>query len=93
MLIIPNKSSNGYNYNVFLSALYFVLKNQHVEANFVGEQGTWADRFLLVKGFQVRFKNGKFIINDISDNVVFETRTDDPINEARKYFLKIDLSE
>lgn len=87
MLIVPNKSSNGYNYDVFLSTLHVVLKRQGVEANFEGDLGTWADRFLRVKGFIVRFKGGNFIIKDVTDSVVFETKTDDPVAEATKYLL------
>ncbi len=87
MLIITNKSSNGFNYNVFLSTLYVVLKKQGIEASFEGDLGTWADRFLSAKGFIVRFINGKFIIKDGTGIVVYETITDDPVAEAANYIL------
>ena len=87
MLIIPNKSSNGYNYDVFLLALYAALKVQGIEASFGGELGTWADRYIGVKGFYVRFKKGKFIIKDETNTVVFETISDEPLGEAEKFAI------
>lgn len=87
MLIVPNKSSNGYNYDVFLATLYVVLKRQSIVASFEGYLGTWADRYLCAKGFCVRFKKGKLIIKDATGIVVFETKTDDPVAEAAKYLL------
>lgn len=85
MVVIPNKSSNGYNYDVFLLALYKVLKQNGIESYFGGELGTWSDRFLSVKGFFVRFRKGKFILKDETNVVVFETVSDDPISEVEKY--------
>jgi uncharacterized protein with ParB-like and HNH nuclease domain len=87
MLIVPNKSSNGYNYDVFLSTLYVVLKKQGIEASFGGDLGTWADRFLCTKGLTVRFKKGKFIIKDAMGIVVLETKTNDPVDEAAKFII------
>jgi hypothetical protein len=87
MLIISNKSSNGYNYDVFLSTLYIALKKQGIEASFGGELGTRADRFLSAKGFKVRFNKGNFIIKYATDIVVFETKTDDSVAEVVEYLL------
>ena len=49
--------------------------------------GTLVDRYLFTKGFYLRFKDGKFIIKDESDQIVFETKTDDPIDEAVQFVL------
>jgi hypothetical protein len=87
LIMVPNKASNGYNYGVFLSALHQSLKYQGVASDFRGDLGTWADRYLYVKEFHVRFKDGKFIVKDTTDTVVFETTTNDPITEVSKYIV------
>jgi len=89
MLIIPNKSSSGYNYEVFCATLYVVIKQKGIEASLLGDMGTWAERYLSTKGCKVQFKKGKFIIKDTTDIAVFETKTDDPIAEAMEYLQSI----
>lgn len=85
MVVIPNKSSNGYNFDVFLLTLYKVMKQKGIESIFGGELGTRSDRYLSVKGFFVRFKKGKFVLKDETNLVVFETTSDNPITEVEKY--------
>ncbi len=89
LIIVPNKSSNGYNYEIFLLALHGLLKQKGLKSTFEGDLGTWADRYLYVKGFDVRFKEGKFIIKDKTNSIVFETTTDDPIAEVVKHIGSI----
>ena len=85
LIMIPNKSSNGYNYEVFLEALHQFLKHKGLESTFEGYLGTWEDRYLCAKGVYIRFKNKKFIIKDEKGTVMFETKTDYPIGEVAKY--------
>lgn len=85
LIMIPNKSSNGYNYEVFLEALHQFLKHKGLESTFEGYLGTWEDRYLCAKGFYIRFKNKKFIIKDEKGTIMFETKTDYPIGEVAKY--------
>jgi uncharacterized protein with ParB-like and HNH nuclease domain len=89
LLIIPNKSSNGYNYEVFLVVFHELLKQKGLESTFEGYLGTWGDRYLCYNEFYVRFKKGKFTINDTKEAIVFETKTDDPITEVGKYIDNI----
>jgi uncharacterized protein with ParB-like and HNH nuclease domain len=85
LIMIRNKSSNGYNYEVFLEALHQFLKHKGLESTFDGYLGTWEDRYLCAKGFYIRFKNKKFIIKDEKGTIMFETKTDYPIGEVAKY--------
>ena len=87
LIVIPNKSSNGFNYEIFSLALHEVLKRKGLESTFDDHLGTNVDRYLNVKGYYVRFKEGKIIIKDILEAIVFETKTDDPIAEVTKYFI------
>lgn len=87
LLIIPNKSSNGFNYEVFLVALYELLKRQGVQSRFEGNLGAWTDRYLFVLGLQVRHKNGRFTVSD-KDNVIFESNSNDPIIEVAEFIKK-----
>jgi hypothetical protein len=87
VLIVTNKSSNGYNSGVFLGALFFSLKQHDIESRLDGDLGTWAERFLLVKEHKVKYKNGKFSIKDKDEKPVFQTDTDDPIEEATQFFI------
>jgi len=85
MIIVPNKSSSGYNYDVFLSALAELLKQKGINAIFDGDLGTWGDRFLLINQLFVRFKNDKFIVTDTAKNILFETSSNDPLTEVSEY--------
>ncbi|NLW90210.1 MAG: DUF262 domain-containing protein [Syntrophomonadaceae bacterium] len=89
MLIIPNKSSSGYNYEVFCTTLHVVITQLGIEASLLGDMGTWAERYLFTKGCKVQFKKGKFIIKDATGIVVLETKTDDPIAETAAYLQSI----
>jgi len=82
LILVPNKSSNGYNYEIFTSALYELLKQNGIESNFEGDIGTWADRSLNVREYNVKYKNRGFIVKDHMNNLIFESKTDDPITEV-----------
>lgn len=89
LLIIPNKSSNGYNYEVFSAALHYSLKQQGIESVLESDLGTWANRNLRSKEQKVQFTKGKFIVEDATETVVLETKTDDPITEVTHHLLKL----
>ncbi len=89
LLVIPNKSSNGYNCEVFSVALQIALKQRGIRSVLVSELGTWANRYLESKEHKVRFTKGKFIIDDATETVVLETKTDDPIAEVTHHLLKL----
>ncbi|MDR0525061.1 MAG: DUF262 domain-containing protein [Spirochaetaceae bacterium] len=85
MFIIPNKASNGHIYDVFLSALYLTLKKKNINSWFDENLGTWADRYLCVDNLIIHSKQHKISISDTENKKVFETQTDDPVNEAAQY--------
>ncbi|MDR0475773.1 MAG: DUF262 domain-containing protein [Treponema sp.] len=88
MIIVQNKASNGYNYGVFLSALQELLKKNKLIAENSLYMGTWADRYIDVNGFRIWFMEEKFLIKDaVKDIVVFETVSDDPIEEALTFLI------
>lgn len=90
MIIVPNKSSNGYTYEIFSLTLKWILKWEKkldLELEFQDDIGTWVDRYLFTKGFYFRFKGGKFTIKDGADQIVYETKTDDPLDEAVRFVL------
>jgi uncharacterized protein with ParB-like and HNH nuclease domain len=88
MVMVPNKSSKGFNYEIFLAALYESLKQHGIESSLEGDWGIQADRYLRVNNFIVRFKKGHFIFKDSNGTVVFETDDDDPITKATEFLLK-----
>lgn len=87
MLIIPNKSSSGFNYEIFIATLNEVLKQHNIESVFEGWVGTWADRWLNVDGLLVWFKKGCFIVKDLNKKIVFKSTSNDPITETAKYIF------
>lgn len=89
MLIIRNKSSNGYNFQLFLVALRAELTVRKVESKYHCEQGTRAEHFLNLDeegGMHVRFEAGTFSIHQVTgDNspyMIFESKSNDPVRET-----------
>jgi hypothetical protein len=85
MFIIKNKSSNGFSYEIFVAALREVLKRDGIESTFEGNLGTWADRYLCVGKWHVRFKKGYFAVSDLAERIIYETTSNDPITEVAEY--------
>lgn len=89
MHLIQDKWSNGYNYALFLSALYEELKSRKIESQFDGELGIYVQHYLYAKGYIVSFSNGKFkITNDGTNKVLFESQSDDPILETVEFISR-----
>lgn len=96
MLIVPHKSSRGYNYQVFLAALEEALKEKGVETNQESEQGTWSEHWMWIgekdDGIYTKFGAGSFAIYRTSvekeePELLFKTMTDNPIGEAVRYIV------
>jgi uncharacterized protein with ParB-like and HNH nuclease domain len=87
MFVIPNKASNGYIYGVFLLGLQEILKQEDVMSDFDGNLGTWVDHYLSVKIFKVHFDQGKITVDDDGGGRIFETETENPLDEAAHYLL------
>jgi uncharacterized protein with ParB-like and HNH nuclease domain len=89
IFIIPNKASNGYIYSAFLAGLDKILKQKNIESCFDYNLGTWVEHYLSVKGFTIRFNQGKITVDDAGNERIFETKTDNPLNEATQYLLAL----
>jgi len=81
MVIVPNKSTNGYSYDVFLTALWEKVQKKYPDAMFQEVLGTWADRYLSMNKLEIRFRDGKFTASDLNGNIVLVTSSADPIDE------------
>lgn len=88
MHLIQNKWSNGYNYALFLSALYEELKSRKIESQFDGELGIHVQHYLYAKGYTVSFSNEKFKVANGTNKVVFESQSDDPILETAEFISR-----
>ncbi|MCF2941831.1 DUF262 domain-containing protein [Paenibacillus alkaliterrae] len=88
MHLIQNKWSNGYNYALFLSALYEELKSRQIKSQFDGELGIHVQHYLYVKGYTVSFSNGEFAVTNGANKVVFVSKTDDPILETADFISR-----
>jgi hypothetical protein len=96
MLIVPHKSSRGYNYQIFLAALEEALKEKGVKTEQESEQGTWSEHWMWIgkKDDKIYVKFGKgaftiyraFVENEESE-LLFRTKTDKPIDEAVRYIV------
>ena len=88
MLIIPNKSSVGYNYGVYLLTLKFILDTSGIELEIIRELGAWSDQYIELDDLFIRFDKGKYIIKDNKGIVVYETVSNKPISEIEDYIIK-----
>ncbi|NLY45350.1 MAG: hypothetical protein GX053_05105, partial [Tissierella sp.] len=88
MLIIPNKSSVGYNYGVYLLTLKFILDTNGIESEIIRELGAWSDQYIELDDLFIRFDKGKYIIKDNKGIVVYETVSNKPISEIEEYIIK-----
>lgn len=87
-IIVPNVSSNGYNYDIYLSALQLLLKRKNIDSNFdFGSMGTWGERYLTVGDYWVQYKNGRLVFVDENDVVKFETTLGNLLTEAEEFVL------
>jgi len=96
MLIVPHKSSRGYNYQVFLVALEEALKEKGVETKQESEQGTWSKHWMWIgendDRIYAQFGEGSFAIfrtfvGKEEPELLFKTETDKPIDEAVRYIV------
>lgn len=83
--IIQNKWANGYNYDLFLSALYEELAERKIHADFDDELGTTARHFLQAGGYHVFFDRGVFLAEDAGHTEVFRSVTDEPLKETADF--------
>ncbi|MDE6780422.1 MAG: DUF262 domain-containing protein [Ruminococcus sp.] len=92
MLLIPNKSSSGKNYSLYLQTLQIRLVNDGIyNYDYHHDEGADGDRYLTVEDtFNVRFSNGHYIIYDThSDKEIWRSSTVDLIDETLSYIKTI----
>lgn len=88
-IVIPNKSSSGFNYGLYLCALQNHLDIEHIENTFGGECGATGKRYIEVKNLEVCFSNGEYTAKSKEGStVVFKTHTSKPIEEILQYLIK-----
>lgn len=87
MHIIQNKWSNGYNYDVFLSALCEELKHHKINAVFDNELGSYVQHHLYVKNNTITFSKEKFYINNEKGEIVFQSQSNEPIFETVDFII------
>lgn len=85
MHMIQNKWANGYNYDLFLSALHEELKEQNIASQFDDQLGTSVQHCLFVKQYKVEFRKGKFYVRDETGEIVFQTQSDAPVSETSDF--------
>jgi hypothetical protein len=85
--VIPNKASNGYIYSVFLLGLKEILQQENAASCFDENLGILADHYLSVKAFKVHFDRGKIAVDDDGGGRIFETETENLLDEAAHYLL------
>ena len=95
-LLIRNKQSNGMNYSLYLEALKINLNNAGIikrngEFDEFGEFGAYGDRYIVIKDYEIRFKNKKFVIKK-DNNFVWESEEDNVIDKTVEFINQEILS-
>jgi hypothetical protein len=89
LIIVPKQKSTGYNYDLYLSALYETLKKKGINSWLEkGEMGTYRTRYLNIGKLYIYYDRGVFSIKSEDNNPVFETKTDKLITEAVNYLVE-----
>lgn len=91
MHIIQNKWANGYNYHLFLSALYLELEGRGIKSEFDGELGTSVTHCLYVKNYKIIFSNGRFSVIGEADDIFFKSQSEMPICEVADFIVSYDF--
>lgn len=87
MHLITNKLANGYNYDLFLSALCEELEQRGIKDVLRdNELGTWATHCLYIKDYSIFFREGKFYIYNEKNKEVFQSKSQNPISETADFF-------
>ncbi|WP_100064982.1 DUF262 domain-containing protein [Miniphocaeibacter massiliensis] len=83
ILLVPNKWTNGYNLDLYLSTLDIELKKNGIITTLRHEIGTYGDIWLEYNDVEIRYKSGSYKISSQKDT--FITKTGDLITEALEY--------
>ncbi len=93
-LIVKNKATNGYNYEVFTSALNQILISKNKKRVYYWSMGSFGDNYVRTKvngeTVDIRFLNGKFVVcrkdGDVNKQgaIIFETQNN-PLSSIVSY--------
>lgn len=89
MHIIQNKQANGYNYDLYLSALFEELKGRDIVSLFDAELGVWVEHCLYVKEYSITFSERQYYVKDKTKTTIFNSKSNDPIIETADYIVSI----
>lgn len=88
MLMIPNKSSTGKNYSLYLTLLQIILMESNVEFEYVTDEGTNSERFLQKDNIKVYFANNCYRIFG-GDFCEWESSSGDFIDETANKIISL----
>ena len=88
ILLVPNKASSGFNYNIYLSTLKMLLGQNGISSELGDGAGAWMQYTLLVNNLIIQFRNGKFEIFDETRKIVFQSGASDLYNEVIAFLKK-----
>lgn len=94
ILIIRKKSSNGYNFQLFLAALKVELASREFPTNYRQDLGMWSEHFLDLDDegkTHVIFESEHFSVwrvsGDRGSELLFQSSEEDPIRETADYVI------
>ena len=88
MLMIPNKSSTGKNYSLYLTLLQIILKEKSLAFEYVTDEGTNAERFLQNGKIRIYFSDNCYKVFD-DDSNIWESSADDFIDETANKIITL----
>lgn len=86
--MIQNKWANGYNYDLFLSALCAELRRRGIEPEFDGELGTAVEHCLYVEEYTVSYQEKKYTVRNRKNKKVFLSGAENPISETADFLAR-----
>ena len=88
ILLVPNKASSGFNYNIYLSTLQLLLRRNGISSELGDGAGAWMQYTLLVNYLIIQFRNGKFEVFDETRKIMFQSGASDLYNEVIAFLKK-----
>lgn len=88
ILLVPNKASSGFNYNIYLSTLKMLLGQNGISSELSDGAGAWMRYTLLVNNLIIQFRNGKFEVFNETRKIVFQSGESDLYNEIIAFLKK-----
>lgn len=85
-ILVPNKSSSGYNYSLYLIVLQHILKEKKgIESEYLTEFGWYGNRQLIVGNMIAKYNNNAFEITNEEDS--WSTKCPNVFDEVVSYIV------